>query len=50
VLDGADATDDPVTVEAAIGADPRLSEDQRAALLSVYRSFVDDDTPPRKRA
>ena len=24
-------------------ADPRLSDDQRAALMSVYRSFVDDD-------
>ena len=30
------------TVKAAIDADPRLSEDQRAALLSVYRSFLED--------
>jgi transcriptional regulator with XRE-family HTH domain len=30
--------------EAAIAADPRLSEPQRIALLSVYRSFV-----PRRR-
>jgi transcriptional regulator with XRE-family HTH domain len=31
--------------EAAILADPHLSEPQRIALLSVYRSFV----PPRRR-
>ena len=32
-------------------ADPRLSDDQRAALMSVYRSFVDDDPKPHaKRA
>jgi transcriptional regulator with XRE-family HTH domain len=31
------------TVEDAIRADIRLSPDQRAALLSVYRSFVDSD-------
>jgi transcriptional regulator with XRE-family HTH domain len=30
--------------ESAIAADPRLSEPQRFALLSVYRSFV----PPRR--
>lgn len=28
-------------VEAAIAADPRLSEEQKAALRSVYRSFVE---------
>jgi transcriptional regulator with XRE-family HTH domain len=39
----------PPTVEDAVKADPRLSADQRAALLSVYRSFVEDDgTPPTK--
>ena len=39
----ADPDDDrPPTVEEAIRADPRLSADERAALLSVYRSFVDD--------
>lgn len=38
----------PPTVEDAVKADPKLSADQRAALLSVYRSFVDDDAPPRK--
>ena len=38
----------PPTVEDAVKADPRLSPDQRAALLSVYRSFVEDTTPPLK--
>lgn len=28
------------STEAAIAADPRLTEDQRRALLGVYRSFV----------
>jgi transcriptional regulator with XRE-family HTH domain len=43
VLDGGqDAARD---TEAAILADPALSEPQRVALLSVYRSFV----PPRRR-
>jgi transcriptional regulator with XRE-family HTH domain len=38
-------TDVPIPdTEAAIAADPRLSEPQRIALLSVYRSFV----PPRR--
>lgn len=55
VLDGA-ADDAPVvTVADAVAADPRLSDDQRAALLSVYRSFVDDGAddgapPPSTRA
>ena len=49
--DGAEAAPDPAAeaenapaapdVEAAIAADPRLSDEQRAALLGVYRSFVD---------
>lgn len=29
--------------EAAIKSDPALTDDQKLALLSVYRSFVDDD-------
>jgi transcriptional regulator with XRE-family HTH domain len=54
VLDGSEAADEPVTVEAAVNADPRLTDDQRAALLSVYRSFVEDEPskpskPTRKR-
>lgn len=32
----------PPSVAAAIAVDPRLSEDQRRALLAVYRSFVPD--------
>jgi transcriptional regulator with XRE-family HTH domain len=36
-----EAPDVPDT-EAAIAADPRLSENQRRALIGVYRSFVSD--------
>lgn len=46
-LDAADAEDGHEAVidtEAAIAHDPHLSEPQRIALLSVYRSFV----PPRR--
>jgi transcriptional regulator with XRE-family HTH domain len=32
-------------VEAAVRADPRLSDDQKAALLAVYRSYVESDDP-----
>jgi transcriptional regulator with XRE-family HTH domain len=46
VLDGTEASEAPVSVEAAVNADARLSDDQRAALLSVYRSFVDDPSEP----
>jgi transcriptional regulator with XRE-family HTH domain len=54
VLDGGDATTSLVSVEQAVNDDPKLSDDQRAALLSVYRSFVEDEParptkPPRKR-
>lgn len=47
ILEGSDQSVDPAprTVEEAIAADPRLSRDQQAALLSVYRSFVDDQGP-----
>ena len=50
VLDGHEGSGEPVTVEGAVQADPRLTDDQRAALMSVYRSFVDDDPKPRKRS
>jgi transcriptional regulator with XRE-family HTH domain len=56
VLEGhdPDAPEEPVTVEDAVNADARLNADQRAALMSVYRSFVEDGAPrkkpPRKRA
>lgn len=42
----ADAEPRPGETEAAIMRDPELSEPQRMALLSVYRSFV--PTPPRR--
>jgi transcriptional regulator with XRE-family HTH domain len=32
----------PTSTEAAIRADPRLSDDQRASLLAVYRTYVGD--------
>lgn len=38
------------SVEEALRADPALSNEQREALLSVYRSFVDDLAVPQKRA
>lgn len=40
---GADSTDgssEPATTEDAIGADPALTDEQRASLLAVYRSYV----------
>ena len=44
ILDGDSGEPAPPlpTVEEAVRADPRLTRDQRAALLSVYRSFIDD--------
>jgi transcriptional regulator with XRE-family HTH domain len=52
VLEGTDpdAPEKPVTVEDAVNADRRLSADQRAALMSVYRSFVEDEPPKPKGA
>ncbi len=51
ILDASDphAAPTPPTVEDAVRADPRLTRDQREALLSVYRSFVDDDEPSAGR-
>jgi transcriptional regulator with XRE-family HTH domain len=37
----ADETSEEERTEAAIGADKRLSDDQKAALIAVYRSMVD---------
>jgi transcriptional regulator with XRE-family HTH domain len=43
LLDETDLRPDAVpTVEDAVRADPRLNDDQRRALLSVYRSFLDE--------
>jgi len=50
VLDGGDTSPKQVTVEEAVRHDPRLSPDQRQALMSVYRSFVDDDGKPKPKA
>jgi transcriptional regulator with XRE-family HTH domain len=51
VLEGVEhETPTPPSVEDAVNADPRLSKDQRAALMSVYRSFVDDTASPVKKA
>ena len=39
-----DDDDEPaLSTEAAIKSDPALTDDQKLALLSVYRSFVDGD-------
>jgi transcriptional regulator with XRE-family HTH domain len=46
ILDAADDTDRRWDTETAIERDPALSEPQRIALLSVYRSFV----PGRQRS
>ncbi len=45
VLDGDDKAPPMPTVEDAVNADGRLLPEQRHALLSVYRSFVDDGGP-----
>lgn len=52
VLDGTetDASARPVSVADAVAADVRLSDDQRAALMSVYRSFVEDEPALPKKA
>ena len=40
---GNDSSDEPkISTEQAIRQDQRLADDQKLALLSVYRSFVDD--------
>ncbi len=48
VLDPTDTTPRPATVEEAVRADQRLSADQRAALMSVYNSFVEDGATSKK--
>lgn len=40
--DGDDGPPPTPTVVDAVNADPRLNADQRRALLSVYRSFLDE--------
>ena len=41
--DAPDADVEELSTEQAIRQDPALSDDQKLALLGVYRSFVDDD-------
>jgi transcriptional regulator with XRE-family HTH domain len=42
ILEGAGEAPPKPTVEEAVRLDERLSKDQKAALLSVYRSFLDE--------
>ena len=42
----ASSHDDSVDGEAAIRNDPRLSDEQKRALLAVYRSYVQSNEPP----
>jgi transcriptional regulator with XRE-family HTH domain len=44
-----DETLPPTSVEAAIMADERLADEQKAALLAVYRSMLPPDPPRRAR-
>jgi transcriptional regulator with XRE-family HTH domain len=47
LIEATSTGDEPAvpTVADAVRADPRLNDDQRRALMSVYRSFVDDPSP-----
>ncbi|HEX6569952.1 MAG TPA: helix-turn-helix transcriptional regulator [Acidimicrobiales bacterium] len=45
MLDGPARAEPAVTVADAVRADPRLTEEQRAALLTVYRSYIDANPP-----
>lgn len=40
LIDG-DSTEPPPTVVGAVEADPRLTDEQKAALLAVYRSYIE---------
>ena len=51
VLEGTEhETPAPPSVEEAVNADPKLTKDQRAALMSVYRSFIETDVPAKRSA
>ena len=43
LIDGDDPAEPPPTVVAAVEADPRLTADQKAALLAVYRSYIESN-------
>jgi len=53
ILEGAedDAPPTPPSVEEAVRADPKLTNEQREAILGVYRSFteVEGGAPKRRR-
>jgi transcriptional regulator with XRE-family HTH domain len=51
LIDGDDAqpagpAEPPPTVVAAVQADPRLTDEQKAALLAVYRSYIESNDRP----
>jgi transcriptional regulator with XRE-family HTH domain len=46
VIDHDESHDSAVDTEAAIRQDARLSDEQKQALLSVYRSYVQTNAPP----
>jgi transcriptional regulator with XRE-family HTH domain len=43
LIDSDDPAEPPPTVVAAVEADPRLTADQKAALLAVYRSYIESN-------
>jgi transcriptional regulator with XRE-family HTH domain len=43
--DGTDDEDRTASTEEAIRSDPRLTVEQRQALLTVYRSYIDQTAP-----
>jgi transcriptional regulator with XRE-family HTH domain len=43
LIDGDDSAEPPPTVVAAVEADPRLTAEQKAALLAVYRSYIESN-------
>ncbi|HZM37780.1 MAG TPA: helix-turn-helix transcriptional regulator [Acidimicrobiales bacterium] len=45
MLDGHDEADEAPTVADAVRADPRLTDDQKQALLAVYHSYVEANAP-----
>lgn len=49
ILEGDDDAPPPPSVEEAVRADPKLTDEQREALLSVYRSFTEPPAGPAKR-
>ena len=46
LLEGADIARPSTTVEGAIRADPGLTDAQKEALLSVYRSYLSGSSKP----